>query len=190
MNKAQDVFSILYNVIYKIRIKKKLVPYQFPRSEIIEEIINKKPTTREELLKIKWFWIKMFDLYGQEILNFVETYLMNWIWFATIDIPSSNVVSSNSVRERYTINSYKKYSYWTSRFPWYVVVKREWCFWAIRGEGAKIVSEVTWFKVGILWNGYITWSPQLDFIVYSLNKHCIDYIVVEMDNCIDIKSYK
>lgn len=55
MNKAQDVFSILYNVIYKIRIKKKLVPYQFPRSEIIEEIINKKPTTREELLKIKWF---------------------------------------------------------------------------------------------------------------------------------------
>lgn len=84
-----------------------------------------------------------------------------------------------------TIEPKKSYSYWATRYPDCVVVKKEGSFWTCRGESAKTLSYLLGYNLGGKPDNPVTGSPNLSPIVRGLRENDISYIVVEDDEIID-----
>ena len=78
-----------------------------------------------------------------------------------------------------------KYAYWASKYPDYVVVKREGAFWTCRGESAITLSELLGYRLGGNNENPVTGSPHLEPITEGLRDNLVDYIVVDNGDIIE-----
>ena len=83
----------------------------------------------------------------------------------------------------------RKYKYWSDTYPWYIVVKQEWCFWAVRWEDAEVLHKLLWFKV--VDNSYwkYAWWTNLENIIWALETGRYDYVVIQNGECVIEKTF-
>ena len=73
-----DYISLMKNLRKVISKKYKLYPiYTVYNNEVMEKLIQDKPTTIEELLKIKGFGEKKAQLFGNDIIKFIKKELVD-----------------------------------------------------------------------------------------------------------------
>jgi len=185
--------------------------YTVASNETLMLLATVKPLTKQWFLSIDGLKQKRYDSYWEEILSLIRTHLKGkWVdvkklenlereEFQKIEEEKEKLrkivgKSGRDVRERkiakLTKKTYKnKYQYRVDEYPWYVIIKLEWCFWTARWEYAELLHDILWYKIvdNVFWK--YTWSKKLENITNALEDWRYDYIVVENEECIMEKTF-
>lgn len=99
---------------------------------------------------------------------------------------------SSKVEEDDEVKTYKvkkkKYSEWVEDYPECVVIRKEGVFYTVRGDGARIIEELTDLNLSESDNP-VTGTPGLQTMTNALLLNEIDYIVVEDEGVKEQKTF-